>query len=77
MAQMYRGWLTKRRGMVWHERWIMANAPKQKKIRNCKIKPSKTGLHLVMTTQLAVKDSSWSGTRQIWWCPSTKNIKLV
>jgi hypothetical protein len=30
---------------------------------------------LVMTTQLAVKDS-WSG-RQVWWCPSTQNTKLV
>ncbi len=57
------------------KRWVMASAPEQWKIRNCNIKPSKTGLHLVMTAQLAVKDS-WSG-RQVWWCPSTHNTKLV
>ena len=37
--------------------------------------PSTTGMHLVMTTQCAVKDS-WSG-RQVWWCPSTQNTKLL
>jgi hypothetical protein len=43
-----------------HERWVMASAPEQEKIGKCNSMPSKTGMHLGMTTQRAVKDS-WSG----------------
>ncbi len=37
--------------------------------------PLKTGMHSVRTMQRVVK-GSWSG-RQVWWCLSTQNIKLV
>jgi hypothetical protein len=57
-----------------HERWVMANTP-ELMIGKCSSTPSKTGMHLVMTMQRAVKDS-WSG-RQVWWCPSTLTNKLL
>jgi hypothetical protein len=53
----------------------MASAPEKWKIGIFNSTPSKTGMHMVMTTQCAVKDS-WSG-RQIWQCPSTLTTKLV
>ncbi len=69
------GGLTERRGIIWHGRWIMASAPEKWKIGIFNSTSSKTGMHVVMTTQCAVKDS-WSG-RQVWWCPSTLTTKLL
>jgi hypothetical protein len=75
MAWVCCGRLTERRGIIWHGRWIMTSAPEKKKIGICNSMPSTTGMHMVMTTQCAVKDS-WSG-RQVWRCPSTLMTKLM